>query len=172
MSTYARPTGTFIRMMARLSGDMFEVADQVLDGALVTKIQQGEDDVFSRVGVGYETDTGLTDRQVRHLQRAVAHRTAAIFLWQLLVDRTTGTFVELLVADPAAVQELWKGNEELAEMQESLLLGGGQAVDSKPFSLPVAASSTFTVSPTDRTPSARTEALDEMDNISLAEAVS
>lgn len=165
MATYTAPTGAEIRSYTRLQGQAFELEDAALESALAERLTDGEDDVFSRVGVSYETDSGLTARQVRHLQRAVSYRTALVFLLELEVDHAGGSQAPLL-SDPEVLARVIERFEAQALTQEGLLEGAAQAVDTKPFALPAVSASTFTVSDSDRLPSERNDLLDERDDVS------
>lgn len=168
MVAYSQPTGAVIRGYTRLQGQAFEQTDTELEAALLARVADGEDAVFSRVGVSYETDSSLTDRQVRHLQRAVSFRTALVFLFELEVDHAGGTHAALL-SDPEVLARVIERFEAQALEQEGLLEGSGQAVDTRPFALPAVSASTFTVSTSDRLPSERNELLDESDDISASD---
>lgn len=167
MATYSVPSGAVIRSYTRLQGQAFALADATLETNLATLAPQGEDRAFGRIGDGYETNSGLTARQVRLLQAAVSFRTGAVYLAELHVDLVGGTHEPLVVGSAEEVERLIARFEAMAKEYEDLLQGGAEAVDAKPFALPSADSGTFTyTSGTDRTPAERNAALDERDNLS------
>jgi hypothetical protein len=163
VATYAAPSAATVRAYTGLNGTMFGLSTGDLDTEIGSRLTDGEDDVFLRIGENYRTDT-LSAAQVRALQRAVAHRTAALMLFAVLTQRTTGTHAPHLMEDPEEIQELMQANEREAGKQESLLKGAATKADIRPRSKLAAAASTFSVGSTDRTPSERSELLDERDD--------
>lgn len=171
MATYSSPDGATIRGYSRLSGAAFstsgtQLTDTQLETALAAKVTDGEDEVFSRIGVGYETDSSLTDRQVRILKRAVSLRTSGIWLWEMLTDKTSGVYEPVLMGDPDDLRALLDLNDTKATELEALFAGAGTAVNTKPFALPAVGASTYTRTSGDRSPSERIALIDQRDNIS------
>ena len=165
MATYAAPTGATIRAYTRLQGAAYGLTDVELEAALLARVGDGEDDVFSRIGVGYETGS-YTARQIRHLTRAISFRTASVFLWELYLDRVGGTIEPLLIADPDEILRTREACDLRATEQEALLRGAGEVVNTKPFAKPSIDSGTFTILSTDRAPSERGQLQDERDDVS------
>lgn len=170
MATYSSPSGATIRGYSRLSGAAFgingvQLTDTELETELAAKVTDGADEVFSRIGVAYETDTTLTERQVRLLQRAVSLRTAGIWLWEMLTDKVSGTYEPVLMAEPDDIRTLLDLNDTKATELESLFAGAGTAVNTKPFALPSVSASTYTRTSSDRSPSERIDAIDQRDDL-------
>lgn len=159
-----------MRAYTRLQGEAFGITSAALEAALTTIIAQGKDAVFLRIGESYESNDSLTARQVRALQAAVAFRTSAFYLYELLVDVNGGTYEPTLVAKPEDIERLLALFDAKAEEYEDLLQGRGETSGKRPRSRPAVSASTFTYSPTtDRAPSERFALQDESDDVSSAD---
>jgi hypothetical protein len=164
VATYSSPSGAVIRTYSGLSPAVLGLTATDMDTELAARVVDGEDDTFLRIGTSYQTDSSLSAAQVRVLQRAVSHRTAALVLLRILTQLTTGTQEPLLFQAPEQLTELVQGQETRAARLESLLEGTGGDAPKGRFVRPRARASTFDVDNSDRRPSERNALLDESDD--------
>jgi hypothetical protein len=166
--SYLTPPVDDIKAWTGLNGTMTRLTEGELDTELALRVVDGEDDMFMRPNVGetYRSRTDLTAGQVRVLQRAVSHRTAAVVLFRVLTGKATGTHAPLRMEAADSIRELIADHEEAAQRQEALLKSKPpDATRAKRFMRPAFGSSTFGTAATDRRPARRYEVGDERDNL-------
>jgi hypothetical protein len=169
MATYESPSAAVIRRYTGVNGLMLDITESGLNADLTATVEDGEDEVFLRIGDSYRTSE-LSATQVRVLQRAVAHRTAAVVLMRVLTEKATGTEGPRFMEDSEAIRELIDDHERRAKQQETLLTSASSVdVAKKNFARPRFGSGTFSVTSEDRLPSDRNVLTDERDDVSSSD---
>lgn len=164
MASVSNPTATEVRRYCGLDEQITGESSANFDTRLTSFISDAAAEVAMAVGESAFDGSTWTTRAALALKRALALRTGAGFLMDPATRKRMGTQEPLLMEDGESIDGLVDRFTETARRLEQLAASG---LDSTPpFALPAVASSTFTPSTTDRTPSQRNTLIDERDDIS------